>query len=98
VLEGGQRESRDVSGDRPGLCLLDESTADALTLPVRGHTYLLDVSKSIDHVHHDETDGLAGMIDGDPRSALTRVPGQHFDRHRLVVGDVIKAVLPESLS
>jgi hypothetical protein len=97
VPEGGQRESWDVSGNRPRLCLLDESTADALTLRGGGDTHLLDVSNSIDHVHHDETDGLVGMIDGDPSSALTRVPGQHFDRHRLIVGDVIKPIFPEPL-
>jgi hypothetical protein len=53
-----------------------------------------DVAASVDEVHEDVADGLAGVVTGHPRPGLICIPGQHLDGSGFVVSNVVQSVLP----
>ena len=97
VGEGRERERPEAVRDGPAFHLLDQTAPDASTLMGGRDAHLLDVSASVDHVHEDEPDGTACLINGDPGPAIVGILRKHLDRSRLVVRDIVQPVLSESL-
>jgi hypothetical protein len=51
------------------------------------------MAASVDEVHEDAADVLAGVVNGHPRPGLICIPGQHLDGSGFVVQSVLPILL-----
>jgi hypothetical protein len=94
---GGERQNRKPFRNGPVFGLLDQGAANAVTLAGRHDAHLFDVTTSVDDVHQDVTDGLAGIVDGDPSPAIIGISCEFLDRSGLVVSYAVEPVFSVAL-